>query len=116
MRADQHHVQEPSARLALAKNFGRDLVRLTVVEQAQERRDVEAVGRDVEGVDAGERPPKQGADAARVDGGEGVEGACKQPVHIKLYLAVSAAGARARVGLEVLVGHVGVPELLAAVA
>ena len=45
VRSDEHHVEEPSASLALAVDLGRDLVRLAVVEQAEEGRDVEAVRR-----------------------------------------------------------------------
>jgi hypothetical protein len=50
VRADEHHVDEPRAALALPEDLGRDLVRLAVVEQAEEGRDVEAVRRHVERV------------------------------------------------------------------
>lgn len=91
-------------------------VRLPVAEQRQERRDVDLVLADVEGLDAHDGPVQLRHHAARVDDGERPRHAGEVPVDEHLHLAerrvARVLAVRGREGERGALRHVAPPELL----
>lgn len=101
-----------------ADDLDLERVRLAVAEQRQERRDVDLVLADVEGLDAHDRPVQLRHHAARVDDGERPRHAGQVPVDEHLHLAerrvTRVLAVRGLEGARGALRHVAPPELLVA--
>jgi len=95
-----------------AKSYG---VRLTIVENAGEGREVDAIRFEVQRLHAGNRDPEEGIDASGVD--PGIDGSDSGGITIDCDFRFAEGGAAAafEFGSNV-VGNAGVPELVAGLA
>src|SRR5215472_9398105 len=90
-------------------------MRLTVAEQARERREVYAIGNKVQCLNPGDWPPQQRVDAAGVN--PGIDGSHARRLAVDAHFTLAKPGITAALQLTGnVIGHARVPELVVCLA